>query len=93
LQTTRYLRLVNDTDDEVEISVKSSRDADTQKMTLKAGDDAYLTVNDERLDLRSVYVWGKADGKSWTRYKNKALILVPRPYRSRDVGTFTYRFR
>jgi hypothetical protein len=92
VQEVRYLRVVNDTD--AELTVWATFGEDTHTWTFEPGETAYLEVDGERLSAAQVFIWGKADsGARWGKYKNNALVLVPRPYRAETIGTFTFTFR
>ena len=93
LQTTRYLRIVNNTSETITVYLRMPDGPRTQSRRLAAGEAIDLTANDERVALAEVYVWAKSETKAWNSHKDEVLTLVRSPYRSNNIGTFTYNFR
>jgi hypothetical protein len=92
VQTVRYLRINNQTGEELKIWVKGS-DGETRVWTFAPEKISYLAVDEERIAESEVLIWASSETKVWNSRKVDALELVPQPYRAHQIGTYNYNFR
>jgi hypothetical protein len=93
VQRLRYLRIVNSTGQELMVYVRMTPGAPAQGRKMAIDEVIYLRGEEGRVALGEVYLWARAGGKAWGRFKDEPLVLVPRPYRALGIGTFTHTFR
>jgi hypothetical protein len=90
-QTVRYLQIDNQSGETLTIYVKLDTDGPTYSWTFAPGFRAYLAIDNEKIAAAEVFIWATGGGKQWTSGQN-GLTLVSEPYRSSNIGTFTYTF-
>ena len=92
-QDVRYLRISNQTGQDLTVYVRPEEDGPTYRWQFEPGETAYLTVDGEKLEAAEAMVWGKSSSQVWNQFKDDPLVLVSEPYRADAVGTHTLTFR
>jgi hypothetical protein len=91
--TVRYLYVVNDTDEDLTVSIQTDENEQPQTWTFGPGEGDYLQVDGQRLAAKQIRIWGESASEQWIDYQEDALLLVPHPYKAPEIGTYTYTFR
>jgi hypothetical protein len=92
-QTVRYLCVVNNSAQDLTVYGKLNPCDQPWAWSIPAGQTTYLAVDGQPLTSSAVYLWAECcDGRQWNTYKDDVLTLVPAPYCSDQVGTYTYTF-
>jgi len=92
LQTRRYLRVSNQTGQTLVVNVQWAEINQPLSWTIKPDQVTYLAINDVPLAASQVRIWAQSDRRQWNTNKDEDLVLVPAPYRSDSLDTFTYTF-
>jgi hypothetical protein len=92
LQTKRYLRVSNQTGETLLVNVQWAEINQPLTWTIKPDQITYLAINDVPLAASQVRIWASSEKNLWNTYKDADLVLVPTPYRSDRLETFTYDF-
>jgi hypothetical protein len=92
-QTVRYLRVENNSGQDLTVYVKLNPCDQPWAWSITAGQTTYLAVDNQPLTASAAYLWAEScDGRQWNTYKDDVLALVPAPYWSDQVGTYTCTF-
>jgi len=92
LQSLRYLRVSNQTGETLLVNVQWAEINQPLTWTIKPDQVTYLAINDVPLAASQVRIWASSEQHLWNTYKDEDLVLVPTPYRSDRLDTFTYNF-
>jgi len=92
LQTKRYLRVSNLTGETLLVNVQWAEINQPLTWTIKPDQVTYLAINDVPLAASQVRIWARSERRQWNTNKDEDLVLVPTPYRSDRLDTFTYDF-
>ena len=112
-QDTRFFRVVNATNKPLKIFIRYETEIadgefqwypDKQKqpvsLQLAPNEDVDIFDGNWGVHASQVFVWAETDGKKWSQFKDKTLLLVPEVdadgkhiYEApvRDVFTYTFR--
>jgi hypothetical protein len=92
-QTVRYLKVRNETGEELRVSVQTPEDQEPRVWTFNPGEAAYLAAGGQRLTASQVWIWAESGSRAWRQYQEEALTVVDEPYQSDGLGTHTHTFQ
>jgi hypothetical protein len=91
-QTVRYIRVVNNSGQDLTVYVKLRAEDKPSWWKIPAGVDGYLSDNGEKFAASEVYLWATSGTTQWRKNKSTPLVLVPTPYQASEIATYTYTF-
>jgi hypothetical protein len=90
LLAVRHLAVVNKSGQPLMVFVSGGLPLTWQ---VKPNHTIRLAVNGVPVTANRVLIWAASENKTWTAHAVAPLILVAKPYRAKQIETFTHTFR
>jgi hypothetical protein len=90
-QPVRYVVVSNQTGTFLTVFARVG-DSPTWSWRFAPGEAATLIVDGQRLATSEAYLWATSGRRSWIAYRDEPLVVVPTPYLSRFIDSYTHTF-
>ena len=90
-QGVRYVRVSNQTGLPLTVYARIG-DSSVWSWYFAPGATGYLFADGDRLATSEVYLWATSGGRMWPAFRDQPLVVVPTPYLSRYIDSYTYTF-